>query len=83
MDFRQAVETAKQYFEAMGVYGIASALDADSCWIIYGGSMEDMEFGGAGLKIMKESGKTEEFFLPDDENFELLEKAVKIELPED
>jgi hypothetical protein len=40
--------------------------------------MEEQEIGGVGIKIMKDSGKVEDFILPDDDNFELLDRAVEV-----
>ena len=80
MEFREALDIAKQWFEKYGVEQIACALDAGVCWIFYGGSMDVVEVGSAGVKVMKDSGKAEAFVLPDDKNFELLAQAVRVEL---
>lgn len=80
MEFSQALDIARKHFGASGVSTIACALDAEICWIFYGGSMEEKEIGGVGIKVMKDSGKVEDFILPDDDNFELLDRAVEISL---
>lgn len=80
MEFSKALDMARKHFGASGGSQIACALDAGVCWIFYGGSMEEQEIGGVGIKIKKDSGKVEDFILPDDDNFELLDRAVEISL---
>ena len=80
MTLQEACEQALAYFRIQNRDSIASALDAQSHWIFYPGTPGQAEYGLAGIKIDKESGAVETFILPDEENFELLERAVKVEL---
>lgn len=80
MTFEEAYEEAKAYFKRDGIIDIACALDADTHWIFYPGKADKMEVGSEGIKIEKQTGQLDEFFLPDDENFELLDKSVKIDI---
>lgn len=84
MEFMDALEKANNYF--LNVYNQkvnkAVVLDAVTHWIFYPGEEEIVEFGVEGVKIEKSSGKMDPFILPDDENFELLDRATKIKMEE-
>ena len=76
--FEEGLKIANEYLKDADDTQVESALDAGTCWIFYG----EPCIGGAGVKINKETANAEDFILPDEENFELLERAVKIELPQ-
>lgn len=80
MTFDQALNMAEQYYGDLNHTSVTRALDAQTHWIFYGGRKDEIEIGGAGIKINKADGQIEDFILPDDENFELLERSTKIDL---
>lgn len=80
MLFDEALAAAEEYFNKNSNSSVSSALDAQTHWIFYGGDKNVVEIGSAGIKINKESGIVENFFLPDEENFILLDNSIKIEL---
>ncbi len=80
IDYEKAKSAAKDYFWKKSSKQLACALDAEGFWIFYGGDKYKTEYGGTGIKISKDTGEIFDFYLPDDENFELLEHAVKINL---
>ena len=77
---QEAYEKALTYFRSRNRDCIASVLDAGTHWIFYPGRPGQVEIGLEGIKIDKTSGIVEDFILPDDENFELLDRSVKVEL---
>lgn len=81
MTLIEAYEKAVSFFKENAVYDIACALDAETHWIFYPGKSNEIEIGSAGIKIEKAGGVIEPFVLPDDENFELLDRSVKMDIP--
>ena len=80
-NFESAVRAANEYLlEAEGL-PVGRALDAQTHWIFYGVPEGGYAVGNAGVKVDKKSGELEDFILPDDENFELLDKAQEVEIP--
>lgn len=77
MNYTEALAAAEQHFNHLKKTGVTYALDAKTHWIFYGGIEGKVEYGGAGIKIEKETGKMEDFLLPNEENFKLLEQAEK------
>ena len=77
LTLEEALKIANKYLEDIEDTQVKSALDAKSHWIFYG----EPTIGGAGVKINKETALVEDFILPDEENFALLDKAIKVELP--
>ena len=80
MNFEEAKVAAQAYFEQRGVTGLASALEAENCWIFYGGKAGVTVCGIPGVKVSKETGELSVFILPNKENFAILKSAKKIEL---
>ena len=81
LNINEAYEKAVTYFKKNNDYSIACALDAGTHWIFYPGKPDVVEVGSKGIKIEKKSGLIEDFILPDDENFELLDRAEKVDIP--
>ena len=81
MSFDEAYELAVSFFKKESGRGIACALDAETHWIFYPGKSDVIEVGSSGIKIEKTHGVIDEFFLPDDENFKLLDCSRKVEIP--
>lgn len=76
-----AVEIANDYFLKEEGLPVTKALDAETHWIFYAVPEEGAVIGNAGVKIEKATGRLEDFILPDDENFELLDRAKEIKIP--
>jgi len=80
MLFKDACQKAVAYFSQFGESRIACALDAKTHWIFYAGDPKVTEIGSEGIKIEKATGKIEDFYLPDEENFTLLDCSVKMDI---
>ena len=80
MNYKEALLQAESYFKKENGSKVTCALDTDTFWIFYGGLEGVTEIGSIGIKINKSKGTVEEFILPDDENFQLLARAKKIEI---
>ncbi len=80
MEFKDALAQAADYFYRTKGTGVICALDAKTHWIFYGGIKGKVEIGGTGIKIEKETGRVEDFILPDSEHFKMLENAEEIKL---
>ncbi len=80
MKLDEAYKIATEYFIKLCNKAVNndSILDAGSHWIFYPGYEGVTEFGIEGIKIEKKTGNIEVFILPNDENFELLDRATKI-----
>ena len=83
MNLADAVNMANKYFESINKGKVSCALDTDTHWIFYGGDPNVVEFGGSGIKIEKETGIMEDFYLPDIENFRLLDQSHKLIIEND
>lgn len=82
MELLEALKKANDYFLRTCNEGVnkAGILDAKTHWIFYPRLDNTVELGLGGLKIEKNTGIMEDFILPDDNNFELLDQSTKIEL---
>ena len=80
-EFKVALKMANDYFSKEDGLPVTQAMDAETHWIFYAVPEEGPALGNAGVKIEKATGKLEDFILPDDENFELLDRAKAIEIP--
>lgn len=76
IDLARAIDIAKEYLECTE---IEIVLDAPGYWIIYK-KTDEIEIGGYGALIKKDTGAVKPFILPSEENFEILDKAVEINL---
>ena len=81
MKFEDAVKAANEYLLNEDGLPVSKAYDAQTHWIFYAVSEEGFSIGNAGVKVEKKTGNLADFILPDDENFELLDRANEIELP--
>lgn len=77
LKLEDALKIANDYLKELADSDVESALDAQTHWIFYG----KPSIGGVGVKVDKKTGTPDVFILPDEENFKLLDKAVKIALP--
>ena len=84
MELLDAVELANNYFQSTRdeMVNKERILDAGTHWIFYPGQDDIIEFGLEVIKIEKTTGVIENFVLPDEENFVLLDQSTKIRLGE-
>lgn len=83
MDFMQACRIAYEYYkECWDAKGLSMIKDVGEKWIFYP-SMDEPFFGGHHISIQKSDGEVKPFVLPDKQNFELLKRAVDVEVPEE
>ena len=75
----EAIKKANEFFQKKNGTNITRLLDAQTHSLCYGGP-EGRIVGKMGIKIDKEEGIVEKFILPNEENFELLDKAVNVEI---
>lgn len=84
IDYIKACDLAKEYLKNnLKQDGISKALEADECWIFYGGSSEVVQLGGVGISVSKKDGGIRKFILPSKENFVILKSSKQIEVPEE
>lgn len=85
MKFKSACEKAMNYFQKeYGDTGFCSIKDLGDRWLFDGASASSgTVYGKQGITIDKKTGEIDLFYLPDDKNFELLEEAVEIVIPEE
>ena len=81
MEFADVVKMVNEYFLKEDGLSVTTAMDAETHWIFYAVPEDGSAIGNAGVKVNKETGELEDFILPDDENFELLDRAKQIDLP--
>lgn len=74
-------EIAYNYYKENGKEGLCEANDLGKKWLFAGGDPEEVEVGGYSITVDKETGKIEPFILPDMKNFELLDKAIPLDIP--
>ncbi len=77
MIYSEAYSIAKKHFEKFGK-DIDKIFESEHCWLFFP-AYNEMELPSVnGIFIYKESGKIEPIILPDDKNFEIIDKAVEI-----
>ena len=69
-----AIVNAKDFLKCSE---IGKILEAPGCWIIYKRT-DEVEVGGYGAIISKDTGETMPFILPDEKNFDLLDKSKEV-----
>lgn len=78
----EALEIAKRYYQENGSQEITKFYDAEKSWIVFGGRPGQVKIGNSGIAIDKKCGEISGFILPSKENFEILKKAVLIDVSE-
>lgn len=84
MEFVIACKTALKHFRReYGDTGFYSIKDIGDRWVFFGGDKKGRVFyGKMGITIEKNGDKIDYFYLPDKHNFELLDHAKDVEVPE-
>jgi hypothetical protein len=70
----EAIAKAKEFLKCSE---IGKVLEAPGYWILYK-KTDEVEVGGYGALISKDTGETKPFVLPDEKNFELLDKSKEV-----
>lgn len=85
MKFGLACAKAMDYFKKeYGDVGFVSIKDIGGKWLFNGANAErSVVYGRPGVTVDKDTGELDFFFLPDENNFALLDKATDIEIPEE
>lgn len=83
MNFNCACEKALKYYKnEWDDIGLAGIYDLGEKWLFYGRDKQDKRvYGKPGITINKKTGEQDYFYLPDDDNFRLMEDAEEIEVP--
>lgn len=84
MKFESACEKAMEYFRKnYGDSGFCSIRDLGECWLFDGKNKDGLVvYGKLGITINKKSEELKLFCLPDEKNFELIDGAIEIVVPE-
>lgn len=85
MKFEIACKKAMEYFKKeYGDTGLCSIKDLGDKWLFDGSDKEQsIVYGKPGITIDKKTGEMELFHLPNEKNFELLDAALDISIPEE
>ncbi len=85
MKFKSACNKAMEYFKKeYGDTGLCSIKDLGDKWLFDGSDDEQsIVYGKQGITIDKKTGEMELFQLPNEKNFELLDDAADISIPEE
>lgn len=78
IDLSKALMIGKKYYEANGGLEITKVYESEKMWIMFAKKNGLVRYGSIGISIDKNSGKVEDFFLPSDENFEILDNSTLI-----
>jgi len=83
MKFENACEKAMEYFNSeYGDIGLSPAYDIGDRWVFSGyNAKHETLYGKQSIAIAKDTGEQTIFYLPDEKNFELLDKAIQIRVP--
>lgn len=81
--FEAACKKAFDYYKENGIKGLCEVNDLGVSWLFAAGDPEVINDGGYAITVDKKSGAVAEFILPNKKNFELLEKAKPVEIPEE
>lgn len=77
---REALLIANAFFKGMDGTKTTSLLETPTHYIGYNVPEGKVRIGGCSVKIDRLTGEAEDFILPDDENFRLLDEAVEIDI---
>ena len=80
-DLTEAYRIASEYFEKNGHLEVTSFFSAaeDGLWIAYGGRKDRPRTGSFAVSISRKSGELKPFPFPTRENFEIMQRAEKVE----
>ena len=83
MDFTQACRIAYEYYkECWDAEGLSKVKDVGEKWVFYP-NVDGSFFGNHHISIQKSDGEIKPFVLPNKQNFELLKRAVDVEIPKE
>ena len=80
MTSRDALIIANAFFKGMNGTKTTKLLETPSYWIGYNVPEGEVHIGGGGVKIDRKTGEADDFILPDDDNFKLLDEAREIDI---
>lgn len=83
IDYKSAIEIAKNYYQQYGNMTLTKIFDSKDMWIIYAKQSERPIFNSIAISINKSNGEAGSFTLPSPKNFEILESAKEIEYKDD
>lgn len=85
MKFEEACKIAFEYFKkGYGDIGLFPALDIGDRWVFNGDNIKhETNYSRQLISVSKSTGECDLFYLPDDENFKLLEEATEIQVPKE
>lgn len=69
-----AIVKAKEFLKCSE---IGKVLETSEYWILYK-KTDEIEVGGFGTLISKDTGEIKPFILPDEKNFEILDKSSEV-----
>lgn len=81
IDLMQACEIAIDYYlKNTNKKYISKIYEHQDMWIIFGIS-DEIEYGGCGISIDKNTGKISMFSLPSEKNFEIIDSSIQCQVP--
>lgn len=82
IDYKSAIEIAKNYYQQYGNMTLTKIFDSEDMWIIYAKQSEQPIFNSVAVSINKSNGEVSSFVLPSRKNFEILKSAKAIDYKE-
>lgn len=85
MKFENACKIAMEYFKReYGDVGLLPVSDVGDRWVFSGyNAKREILYGKQSIAINKDTGEKTIFYLPDEENFKLLEESTEIQVPKE
>lgn len=85
MKFENACQIAMDYFKKeYGDVGLLPVFDIGDRWVFSGYNVKhETLYGKQSVAVNKNTGEQTVFYLPDEKNFKLLDKATEIQVPKE
>ena len=80
IEIEDALSAAREFFAQQNLPDILEVYETDKSYIVFGGIKGQVIYGINPMAISKEGGTLQEFTLPSEENFAILDAATKIEM---
>lgn len=80
ISYEHACEVAMDSLAKIGLTIIKSAYETEELWIFFGATPEGPLPMSSAVSVDKSDGAIQDFYLPDDKNFEILDSAKQIDL---